>query len=409
MLIPPPASPTSADRALTIYAVSLFEPDTNTGAAGTIAAVGQAWGRLGHRVSFGWREHRPGGRAADELVLFPRVLLRQIRRHLADHPDTDVVIASQPYAYRAFRALRRKYPRTLFVNRTHGWEGRYSAAQNRYGWGPPAGPGGAALRVVAQAVRAWTCRQAATAAHGVVAACGGDAAWVRAAYRLPAWRVAAIPYGIDPDELPPSRPRPADGPLRLIYAGQYLQRKGAGVLEKVLSPLAGYHPNVRLTFVVPRAAVQEVERVYRPAWGDRLTVGGWVPRAQLVEAFGEHDVLLFPTYFEGYGKVAVEALAAGCVVAGFAEGVLADLASPACLTRPVGDAAGFAELLETIAAGRIDPRRLSAAAVRDGRRRTWDDTARDTIDFFRDLRTRYRLDPAGDHGSSIRNTAATAR
>jgi glycosyltransferase involved in cell wall biosynthesis len=229
----------------------------------------------------------------------------------------------------------------------------------------------------------------ALAAHGVVTAGRSGAAWIRAAYGLPEWRVAGILYGIDPAELPPP-PARADHPgVRFLYVGQYTGRKGSGVLERTLPPLAAEHPDARLTFVVPESAVGAVGRAYRPAWGDRLVVRSWVPRRELWELYGGHDVLLFPTYFEGYGKVAVEALAMGCAVVGFAEGALADIGSPACLTCPVGDVGGFAGLLRAVAGRRPDPRDLADTAVRDGRRRTWADTAAETIDFFHRLRDHY--------------------
>src|SRR5438105_7836938 len=119
---------------MNIFVVSAFRPDTNSGAAGTLEAINRAWADLGHEVRCEWRESPPGGRVVDELFRLPFTLQDQIRRHLARHPDTDVVVASQPYAYVAFRELRAAHPETLFVNRTHGWEARWIESQNRFGW-----------------------------------------------------------------------------------------------------------------------------------------------------------------------------------------------------------------------------------------------------------------------------------
>jgi glycosyltransferase involved in cell wall biosynthesis len=369
-----------------IVVASSFQRDWDSGAAGTLLAVGRSWQALGHDVEWLWGRPAPLTRMVDELVRIPAAQARAIRANLRARPDTDIVIASQPYAYRAFRMLRREFPRTLFVNRTHGWEARWIESQNQYGWDEPTGVGNGWMRAAAQALRKRMCRLCAGAAHGIVAACHADADWIRRAYRLPDWAVTAIPYGIDPAELPPPTDRAADRrPVRLIFLGQYCERKGSRVLETVLPAIAGLHGEPRLTFVVQREAVDAVDRFYRPTWGDRLTVTPWVPRVAILRVLQNQDALLFPTYFEGYGKVILEALAMGCVAVGFEEGGFADLKSPTCLTCPKGDVPGFGRLVRSVVTGGVDLRRLS---------KTWRDTAAETVQFFDELRRRHGLVPA---------------
>lgn len=387
---------------MTIFVVSAFRPDVDSGAAGTIDAISRAWERQGHEVRVAWRDRPPGVRAVDEFVRTPAELHRQIQAHLHRYPNTDVVVASQPYAARAFQALRPAYPNTLFVNRTHGWEDRGIASQAKHDWEPHPSWSHRLLRRPARYARRQLCRRVATAAHGVVAACRHDADYIRDRYDLPDWRVAAIPYGIDRDTLPMPRARPTGGPVRFVFAGTYCERKGSAVLERVLPGLPASHPDCRLTFVVNADAVGRVERAFRPAWGHRLAVHPWVARHDLFDLFADHDVLLFPSFFEGFGKVVIEALAMGCAVAGFDEGALGDLRSPCCLTRPVGDVAGFDRLVRDIAGRKLDLRSLSVQATRVGRERSWDHTAAETIEFVRQLRDRYR----GGTGTFTRVPAA---
>jgi glycosyltransferase involved in cell wall biosynthesis len=358
----------------------------NSGAAGTLLAIGREWQRSGHEVDWVWSPLTPRNRIIDELVRLPQTILLSTRAFLRDNPDTDVVTISQPYADRAIRKLKREYPGTLFINRTHGWEARFAESQRVYGWGSPTGWAQKVLRPISQVIRARTCRRVAGAAHGVLTACGSDADWIRNAYNLPSWRVAAIPYGLNLAELPaPPLCRSRDEPPRIIYAGQYDTRKGRDVLEKVLPRLSNVHPNARLTFVVPDEVVTAVDASFRSSWGDRLTVSGWVPREALYEMFGNHDVLLFPTFLEGFGKVCIEALAMGCAVIGFSEGGLADMQSDACRTCPKGDTAGFEAILAELLSEQFDFQRLSREAIGVGRQRTWRQTADESIQFFEDL------------------------
>ncbi len=367
---------------MNLLVASNFERKTDSGAAGTLLAISDAWKSSGHSVEHLWRDSPPVSRIIDESVRVPVNQLREIQNHLRRYPETDVVVVSQPYSYRAFEVLKPRYPQTLFVNRTHGWEARWIESQNRFGWDPPAGRSSRLLRTVAQVVRKHMCRRCAQAAHGVVAACRDDAEWIREHYRLPPWQVTAIPYGVELADLPLAPIRTAAGPVRLIYAGQYCQRKGSKVLETVLPHMATEFPSARLTFVVSDESIRDVESTYRPTWGQRLVVHSWKYRHDLYRLFGEHDVLLMPSFFEGFGKVVVEAMSMGCVVIGFTEGGTADLASPACLTCPRGDTDAFASLVRAALAGRFDFNALSLVAVSAARERTWRDTAVETIGFF---------------------------
>src|SRR5687768_10611005 len=69
----PPPRP-APGRPMNLYVASAFHPDTNSGAAGSLDAIGRAWATGGHAVRWGWREIPPGGRVADELYRVPLAL-----------------------------------------------------------------------------------------------------------------------------------------------------------------------------------------------------------------------------------------------------------------------------------------------------------------------------------------------
>ena len=242
------------------------------------------------------------------------------------------------------------------------------------------------MRWVARRLRSYMCRRTVLSAHGVIAACRQDAQWIQSAYNLPAERVACVPYGICPNHFSQApRRSPEALPRRLIFSGQYQERKGTRILENVLPQLAAEFSDATLTFVVPQSEVDLVKSKYVGSWASRLVVLPWMSQTDLYKKFGEQDVLLFPSYFEGFGKVVIEAMAMGCVPVGFEEGVLSDLTKDGVLTCAHGDHAAFGRLLRDVLIGNLDLARLSRNATCLARRRSWDDTAREEIRFFESL------------------------
>jgi glycosyltransferase involved in cell wall biosynthesis len=205
---------------------------------------------------------------------------------------------------------------------------------------------------------------------------------------VPEQKVGFIRYGLGEDFLQGPLVEPPARLPRLLFVGSYLARKGARLMEAVLPRLGQRFPELELTFVVNDGAVEEVRRAYGPVFGSRLQVHKWMPRGELREVYAEHDVLLFPSYFEGFGKTWLEAMACGVCVVGFDEGGLADLAAHGedAFYCPAGDDAGWERLL-------VDalehPERVAAvrpSGQRKARSRTWAQTAGDTVSFCQRLR-----------------------
>src|SRR5262245_50917815 len=116
-----------------------FRPDPNSGSAGSVLAVGQALAARGHSVDYEWMAPDRGLLRHPALRRHFEVPVQQVRA-LASRllgATYDVVIVSQPHAYMAYELLPALHPRTLFVNRTHGWEHRLLQAEQRLGYEPP--------------------------------------------------------------------------------------------------------------------------------------------------------------------------------------------------------------------------------------------------------------------------------
>jgi glycosyltransferase involved in cell wall biosynthesis len=366
--------------------VSDFERNPDSGAAGSLIDIADALSARGHAVDLAWgeRPRLPGG--LHRFLELPGVQRRQVESALAARPY-DVVVVSQPFAFPVFERLPRLHPRTLFLNRTHGWEDRLAAVDQALAVEPAPGKRAHARRWVARRLTHHHSRRTARAAHGIVCASTPCARFIAAAYRVPPERIGVISYGVSPAFLADDDGGPR-GARRLLYVGQYLERKGSKVLEAVLPALGRRFPDARLTFVVQPGAVEEVRARYAGPFGERLSVHGWRSRAELVRVYREHDLFVFPSLFEGFGKTFLEAMASGCCVVGFDEGGLSDLATDGvhALHCRAGDAARLAELLDSALA---DPARASAIGARArarARELTWGRTAAETERFCERMR-----------------------
>ncbi|WP_224240953.1 glycosyltransferase family 4 protein [Hyalangium gracile] len=372
-----------------------FLPDPNSGSAGSVLAVGQALAERGHTVDYEWLPPNRGRLphpALQRHFEMPAQQLRALASRLKAQPY-DVVMVSQPYAYLAYELLPALHPRTLFLNRTHGWEHRLLRAEQSLGYEPTKTLGRRVLSGASSAMTVMACWRTARAAHGLVAPSSLCARFIQQTYSLPDSKVAFIGYGLDADFLEWPRVEPAVRLPRLLFVGNYLARKGTRLLEEVLPRMARRFPGLELSFVVQPEAMAEVERRYRPAFGAGLRVHRWMPRAELRELYSAHEVLLFPSLFEGFGKTWLEGMACGLCVVGFDEGGLGDLAEHGreALFCEAGDVAGWERLLVEALANPERVAELRGRAQERARQRTWDETAKDTERFCEQLRAERGL------------------
>lgn len=121
--------------------------------------------------------------------------------------------------------------------------------------------------------------------------------------------VEIIPYGFPP--VTSERDYKAilkDQPLKLLFVGGLSQRKGIANLFAAVEQLGNY---ASLT-VVGRKASQQCA-----ALDAALAKHTWIPSLphhDILKLMREHDVLLFPSLFEGFGLVITEAMSQGTPV-----------------------------------------------------------------------------------------------
>lgn len=122
-------------------------------------------------------------------------------------------------------------------------------------------------------------------------------------------KISIIPYGVDLQRFTVSVAKSDSArPFRFLFVGTVCARKGIPLLVEVWRRLA--LPNAELWLVGP---IGDVAKKNIPALPG-LCIMGRMPHSELPNIFKQCDVFVFPSYFEGFGLVLLEALACGLFV-----------------------------------------------------------------------------------------------
>ncbi len=119
----------------------------------------------------------------------------------------------------------------------------------------------------------------------------------------------------------PRPPRVPGAPLRLLYVGRLAPEKGVEVLLEAVERLqAGLRPPPRLTLVGDDYHGSRYGEAFRgtiaasPA-ASLVTLAGHIPFGpRLLASYDHHDVLVLPSFTEGFPQVVLEAMARGVPV-----------------------------------------------------------------------------------------------
>ena len=155
---------------------------------------------------------------------------------------------------------------------------------------------------------------------------------IRAIYRCEPVRIATLGGGYDSTLFFPARERRKPGPVRILYAGKIDPSKGIFQLLRAFAALCGQDPLLELT------VIGNAHREHREQFDRLVGANGHIralpsmPQEALAAAMREHDLFVMPSFYEGLGLIAIEALACGLRTVSTENEGLASL-----LGRPVVD------------------------------------------------------------------------
>jgi len=194
--------------------------------------------------------------------------------------------------------------------------------------------------------------------------------------------VTVIPYGAD--DAPVAAPRKGQARrgqhLKALFVGGLSQRKGIADLFEAMDLVK---PHVELTVIGRKstaacAALDAALQKHR--WIESL------PREQILAEMRAHDVLVFPSLFEGFGLVVTEALSQGLPVI-----TTPHTCGPDVLTEgedgfivPIRDPQAIAEKLELLHRDRERLAAMSEAASKKAKSLTWERYRQGVVEVVRE-------------------------
>ena len=269
--------------------------------------------------------------------------------------------------------------------------------------GLPMETGRGAIRSVYQRTyTALNCRweRRAFAAAGTVVAISGRVRGELLEAGVPADKIATIPYGVDAEEFRPAADAaeadrstfglPSGVPLALFAGDIRTARKNLGAVLTAMRDVPALH----------LAVVGDAGGSPYPAAAQRLGVAGRVHflgfRRDVAAVMRACDLFVFPTRYEPFGLVILEALASGLPVVTTAVAGAAELVTPACgavLADPE-DVGVLTETLREMTRSSAALARMSAVSRSVAVESSWGQMAGQYLELFGAVAAR-KVEPPG--------------
>ena len=222
-------------------------------------------------------------------------------------------------------------------------------------------------------------------------------------FQLPPDKIDVIPNGVKadkfefdfaPDEAGRFRAEIARPDEKLVFfVGRMVHEKGAHLLVEALAKARKRIPEIRLVIVGGGDTAPLKSQAEELGVTDYVTFTGYVPDDFLLRLYRVIDVACYPSLYEPFGIVALEAMAAGIPVivsdaGGLPEVVEHNVSGIVC---PRGDSDALADAITGVFRDPARARRLADNAHRRARESfNWDRIAAHTQDVYHRVWTAYR-------------------
>jgi len=366
--------------------------DMNSGAAGTEYQTVLALRNLGHDVDAVWAnelhhriKHSNLHHILEQPFEYRRIMLAKLSLK-----KYDVIHINQPHGYLAAKSLK-DCSETVSIHRSHGFEMRVENDLEPwlklYGGDRRTFLRRTLSKFVNTGLR-YNCRAITRTADGHIVSASQCADFLRDKMGVSQDRIAVIPQA--PPELytsSPSLPMTKDRLHKVLYVGQFAFFKAPMIVADVMNKLGDMSEELVFSWVCSKEHHSSVYDLLSPSVRNRLNLMDWLPQEKLITVYDNHGIFLFPSFFEGFGKVFLEAMSRGlCVVA-------ADNSGPHDIINnglngflaPTGCVDTMVKICSALINDEPLGIEISKAAIQAAKMNTWKSAANKTISFYEKL------------------------
>lgn len=368
-------------------------PDPNSGAAGTEYQTIHALRKLGHEVDEIWADslpHKIQHGNLHYLLELPKGFRDTIRRKWTAN-TYDVVHVNQPHAYLAAIDHKKSKRPGVFVNRSHGIELRVQYVlrpwRKKFGiceWRFP-------RNIIGRLIQHLLNRHShlvAEFANGTIVSCNECKNFLIEKHNVAPDKVACIP------QAPPLifqnteyKPISFKRLKKLLYVGQFAFFKGPMVLAASINKIMSADQRCKFTWVCNKEHHEKARKLLSVVAKRRTSFLDWQDQNNLMHIFDEHGIFIFPSLFEGFGKVFLEAMSRGlCVIASDIGGMRDVITSGHNgYLVPSGDTEAFARIALKIMYNPNRLKEIGEKARQVALTYTWERVANETLEFYMNL------------------------
>ena len=362
-----------------------FNP--NSGVFGATFSLAQQYQKLGHEVCYYTLDNLPLGLPGIvKLVLFPWFaafhILKLSRQNLIDVVDS---AASDAWVWAKIRQIfTDNYP--LLVMRSHGLEQtlhlhNLEEVQNRdlsLSW---------KYWLYRGSIRLW--QEAFTLHNSDLVFLLNHRDWKYAIEHLAAKpeQVKVVTNGIPEKFLSLTfRPMSESENLKIGIAqvGTYISRKGITYSVAALNAILARYPQVEVSFLGTGCSETDVHRDFAPNLRDRIKVVPHYAHDNLPTLLKDHHIKLFPTLYEGFSLVLVEAMACGLVAVTTATPGSMEILKDGHngILIPIRDSRAIEQALEKLITDRSTLENLRCHAYTTAQNYSWQNIAQDQLSLY---------------------------
>jgi len=208
-------------------------------------------------------------------------------------------------------------------------------------------------------------------------------------FGIRAERAVAIPSGVDERFFATARRDRSADPLEpiIVFPGPPIGRKNLDIVLRVMGGAPSGSPLARAVLEISGATASAfpnyAQEIANRGLEHRVRWLGSLPFEDVPDLYGRADLVVYPSFLEGFGFPPLEAMAVGTPVVASSASCLPEVLGDGALMVDPRDDVAFAAAVDAVLTRREVRHSLIAAGLARARTFTWSRSARATADVYR--------------------------